>query len=251
MKKLLSVLIFLQFISCNKKKLTEVVEVPLPSTEVKIEIGDPDDVTANEGTFRIQKLNYKYSSLEPNIDAITLENQYSKQYLNCTNNLNNIIAGTELENKSIEDIFKNLDMNNTDLRNNAGGYYNHSLYFDNLNTKSVVPQDAFLEAITKDFQDLENLKTQLTESANKQIGSGWAWLIVDETGKLQICTTPNQDNPLMPKQIIRGTPLVAIDLWEHAYFIKYLNQRTKYISAFFNCVDWKKVGEKYEEALKK
>lgn len=251
MKNLLLILICFQLISCHKKKLTEVVEVPLPSKEEKIEIGDPEDIKATEGAFQLQKLSFKYSALEPNIDALTMETHYAKHYLNYTNNLNATLIGSELENTSIEDILKKLDLNNADLRNNAGGYYNHTLYFDNLSAKLIMPQDTLAGAITKEFLSFDNLKNQLSDAAVKQFGSGWAWLIVDKTGKLQVCSTQNQDNPLMPKQIVTGIPILAIDVWEHAYYLKYLNQRKKYIDAFFNCVDWKKVGDKYEEALKK
>ena len=249
MKKLFLISLCLLSICCHKKKLIEVVEVPLPSTEEKIEIGDPDDVKAVDGSFQVAKLNFKYSAFEPKIDALTMETHYAKHYLNYTNNLNNLLVGTELANNAIEDILKKLDLNNTDLRNNAGGYYNHTLYFDNLSATPTTPQDTLASAIKKDFETFENLKMQLSDAATKQFGSGWAWLIVDKTGKLQVCSTANQDNPLMPKQAVAGTPILAIDVWEHAYYLKYLNQRKKYIDTFFNCIDWKKVGEKYENAV--
>ncbi len=251
MKKLLFILFCLFMISCHKKKLTEVVEVPLPTIEEKIEIGDPSDVRAIEGSFELQKLNFKYSALEPSIDALTMENHYSKHYLNYANNLNIALIGTEFENSSIEDICKKLDLDNFELRNNAGGYYNHSLYFDNLSPKLILPKDTLAGAINKDFGSFENLKIQLTAAANNHFGSGWAWLLVNKSGTLQICTTPNQDNPLMVKQIITGTPILALDIWEHAYYLKYMNQRKKYVDTFFTIIDWKKVGEKYEQALKK
>jgi Fe-Mn family superoxide dismutase len=251
MKKIMLFLVCLQLLSCHKKKLTEVVEVPLPTKEEKIEIGDPNDVKAVDGAFEVQKLGFNYSALEPTIDALTMETHYAKHYLNYTNNLNANLAGTELQNSSIEDILKNLDLNNTDLRNNAGGYYNHTLYFSNLNSKTSIPQDNLANAINKDFGSFENLKTQLTTAAATQFGSGWAWLIVDKMGGLQVGSTANQDNPLMPKQVLSGIPILAIDVWEHAYYLKYLNQRQKYITALFNIIDWKKVGEKYEDAQKK
>ena len=244
-------LVCLQLLSCHKKKLTEVVEVPLPTKEEKIAIGDPNDVKAVDGAFEVQKLGFNYSALEPTIDALTMETHYAKHYLNYTNNLNANLAGTELQNSSIEDILKNLDLNNTDLRNNAGGYYNHTLYFSNLNSKTSVPQDTLANAINKDFGSFENLKTQLTTAAATQFGSGWAWLIVDKMGALKVGSTANQDNPLMPKQVLSGIPILAIDVWEHAYYLKYLNQRQKYITVLFNIIDWKKVGENYEDAQKK
>ncbi len=255
MKKIIVLLVCFQLLSCHKKKLTEVVEVPLPSKAEKIEIGEPDDVKAAEGNFEMQKFPFKYGAFEPTIDALTLENQYSKIYLNYTNNLNSIlkdslIKNSGLENLSIEEILKKLDVTKTDLRNNAGGFYNQSLYFRNLTTKSTIPKDTLAGAINKDFTSFEDFKKQFSEISNKQFGSGWAWLIVDKSGKLVITTTPNNDNPLMAKQIVQGTPILALDLWEHAYYLKYLNQRKRYIEAYFNILDWGKVGEKYEETLK-
>lgn len=255
MKKIIFVLICFQLISCNKKKFTEVVEVPLPSKSEKIEIGEPEDVKAVEGAFELQKLSFKYSAVEPSMDALTLETHYSKIYLNFTNNLNSILKDSTnkdggLENLAIEEVLKKIDLNKIDLRNNAGGYYNHGLYFGNLATKLGIPKDTLAGAINKDFTSFENFKVQFSNASAKHFGSGWAWLIVDKTGKLVITTTSNNENPLMLKQLVQGKPILALDLWEHAYYLKYLNQRKKYIESFFSNVDWGKVGEKYEEALK-
>lgn len=238
--------------SCNSKKLTEVVEVPLPSKEEKMLIGSPEDVKANEGTFQMVKLPYNYEVLAPNIDALTMELHYSKHYLTYTNNLNKAIAGTELEQLSIEEVLKKLDVSNTDLRNNAGGYYNHGLFWENLASKSnSQPKDSLAIAITRDFGSFNEFKNQFEEAASKQFGSGWAWLITDKSGKLQITSTANQDNPLMSNAVIKGTPILALDVWEHAYYLNYQYKRKKYIDAFFNVINWKKVGERYEEAIKK
>lgn len=255
MKRIILVLICFQLISCHKKKLTEVVEVPLPSKSEKIEIGEPEDVNASEGAFKLQKFPFKYSSFEPTIDALTLETHYSKIYLNFTNNLNSILKDSTnkdngLENLAIEEALNKIDLTKVDLRNNAGGYYNHGLYFENLATKSSIPKDTLLGAINKDFTSFENFKVQFTSTSAKLFGSGWAWLIVDKTGKLAITTTSNNENPLMSKQLVQGKPILALDLWEHAYYLKYLNQRKKYIEAYLSIIDWEKVGEKYEEAIK-
>ena len=251
MKKVLFFLVCLQLISCYKKKLIEVVEVPLPSKDQKIEIGSPDDVKAKEGTFSLQKIDFKYNALDPAIDALTLETLYSRFYLNYTNNLNSIINGTEQENSSIEDILKKIDLNNPDLRNNAGGYFNETLFFSTISPKSGgVPKDTLAGAINKEFESFENFKVKFSDVASKQFGSGWAWLVVDKTGKLVITSTSNQDNPLMPKQPVSGTPILGIDVWEHAYFLNHRNQRRKYIDSFYTIIDWKKVGDKYEETLK-
>jgi Fe-Mn family superoxide dismutase len=238
--------------SCKRKKLTEVVEVPLPSAEEKITIGHPDDVVADQGEFSLIKLPYQYTDLAPNINMLTMEMHYSKHYLTYTNNLNRLVAAdATLTDLAIEDILKKLDVNNADLRNNAGGFYNHSMFFESMAPKAGgQPKDTLAAAITKDLGGFDVFKTQFTEAAEKQFGSGWAWLIVDKTGKLQVTSTPNQDNPLMPKQTVVGTPILCLDVWEHAYYLDYQYKRKKYIENFFNVINWKKVGERYEEAIK-
>ncbi len=245
-------IIALVTVSCNRKKLTEVVEVPLPTAEEKMVLGNPEDVKAEEGTFEMIKLPYSYDALAPNIDAMTMEIHYSKHYLTYTNNLNKVIAGTEQENMAIEEILKKLDISNADLRNNAGGYYNHNLFWESMAPKSGgQPKDSIAVAIARDFGSFENFKTQFEEAAAKQFGSGWTWLITDNSGKLQVTNTANQDNPLMPNAIVKGTPILALDVWEHAYYLNYQYKRKKYIDAFFNVINWTKVGEKYDEAKKK
>jgi Fe-Mn family superoxide dismutase len=237
--------------SCNKKKYTEVVEVPLPSKEEKIIIGLPEDVKATEGAFQLVQLSYKYDDLAPHIDAMTMETHYAKHYLTYTNNLNKLLKGTEQEKLTIEELLKKND-GNTDLRNNAGGYYNHSLYFEIMAPKAGgIAKDTLASTINRDFGSFENLKTQLSDAALKQFGSGWAWLVVNKSGKLEVTSTANQDNPLMPNQTISGTPILGIDVWEHAYYLNYQNKRKNYIEAFFNVINWKKVNEKFEEAIKK
>lgn len=238
--------------SCRKKKLTEVVEVPLPVTEQKMIIGLPEDVKANEGAFQLLKIPYKYEDLAPSIDVMTMEIHYSKHYLTYTNNLNSLLAGTESAGLPIEELHKKLDMSNADLRNNLGGYYNHTLYFEIIAPKAGgKPKDSLATVIDRDFGSFESFKTQFSEAANKQFGSGWAWLVTDKSGKLQITTTTNQDNPLMPNQVVSGTPILAIDVWEHAYYLSYQNKRKKYIDSFFDIINWKKVSEKYNDARKK
>ena len=236
--------------SCKRKKFTEVVEVPLPSVQENLSLGSPEDVKAESGAFELIQLPFNYDALAPNIDAQTMEIHYSKQYLTFTNNLNKALAETESENLSIEDVFKKADLSNADLKNNLGGYYNHTLYFDILTPKgNGKPADTLASAINKDFGSFEDFKTQFKESANKQFGSGWTWLVVDKAGKLQITNTINQENPLMPRVEVAKTPILAIDLWEHAYYWNYQNNRKKYIENFFNLINWKKVAEKYEEAI--
>jgi Fe-Mn family superoxide dismutase len=253
MKKIaivLSVLVFLSLGSCRKDKLVEVVEVPLPSVDNKITIGQPDDVKAVNGKYSLYELPYKYDALAPHIDAMTMEIHYSKHYLAYTNKLNQTLAGTDKEELTIEDLLKRMDLNNADLRNNAGGYYNHTLFFEIMSPKgSRTPKDTLAATINRDFGSFAAFKNQFTTAATKQFGSGWAWLVVDKAGKLQITSTPNQDNPLMPRQTVSGKPILALDVWEHAYYLGYQYKRKEYINAFYNIINWDKVGEKYKETL--
>lgn len=251
MKKIVLFSFFLLLISCNNKKLTEVVEVPLPAAEEKLTIGNPDDVKADEGPFELKKLPYAYDALIPHIDAATMEIHYSKHYLTYTNNLNKALTSSEETDLTIEEILAKMDMKNTALRNNAGGYYNHNLFWENIAPKAGgQPKDTLANSIKRDFGSYANFESAFKDAANKQFGSGWAWLVTDKTGKLQITTTPNQDNPLMPMAEIKGTPILALDVWEHAYYLNYQNKRAKYIDAFFKIINWKKVEERYEEVIK-
>jgi Fe-Mn family superoxide dismutase len=247
-----NIVLLISLLSCNNKKLTEVVEVPLPSAQEKTTIGLPEDVKANEGSFQMEKLPYNYNDLAPNIEAITLEMHYSKHYLSYTNNLNAAVTGTELENLTIEEVLAKLDPNDANVRNNAGGYYNHSLYFKCMTPKGGgQPKDTLAEAITKYFESFENFTTLFKNEAAKQFGSGWVWLVVDRSGKLQVTSTQNQDNPLMRNAVVPGKPILALDLWEHAYYLDYQYKRKNYIDAFFNVINWKKVEENYEAAILK
>lgn len=238
--------------SCNKKKLTEVVEVPLPAAAEKKTIGHPDDVKADKGAFSIVKLPYNYDALSPHIDALTMDTHFSKHYLTYTNHLNRALDGTDKVNLPITEILNKLDMADATLRNNAGGYYNHTLFWEIMGPKGGgQPKDTLLTIINRDFGSFDNFKTEFESAASRQFGSGWAWLVVDKAGKLKVTSTPNQDNPLMPQQVISGTPILALDVWEHAYYLEYQYKRTNYIKAFFNVINWDKVREKYEDAVRK
>ncbi|MFN8274017.1 MAG: superoxide dismutase [Flavobacteriaceae bacterium] len=238
--------------SCQRKKLTEVVEVPLPSKDDKMVIGNPEDVKADDGMFKMEALPYSYEALAPNIDALTMELHYSKHYLTYTNNLNKAVKEAALEDTPIVDLLKKLDLNNAELRNNAGGYYNHGLFWSIMKPKaSKQPKDTLALAINRDFGSFNAFKAQFQEAASKQFGSGWAWLVTDANGKLQVTSTANQDNPLMSNATIKGTPILCLDVWEHAYYLNYQYKRKKYIENFFNVIDWEKVNEKYEEAIAK
>lgn len=249
---LMSFLLIMSLESCNRKKYTEVVEVPLPNKDTSIKIGSPDDVKADKGTFSLFKLPYKFSDFDPTIDAMTMEFHYSRHYLNHTNSLNKLVAEQEKTDLTIVDLLKKLNLNDENLRVDAGGFYNHNLYFEIIKPEAnSKPKDTLAATINRDFGSFLNFKKQFTDKANEQVGSGWAWLVVDKTGKLQISSTSNNDNPLMPKQEISGTPILCVDVWEHAYYLSYQNQRKKYIDNFFKIINWKKVEEKYVAAIKK
>lgn len=238
--------------SCNDKKLQE-VEVPLPEKEVtNAPMGNPADVIADEGTFKMIPLPYAYDALAPYIDAKTMEIHFSKHHLGYTNNLNKAIAGTELEKLTIEEILNKLDIENKAVRNNAGGYYNHNFFWEILGPNGGgEPTGPLADAIKKDFGSFADFKTKFSDAAAKQFGSGWAWLLVDKAGKLSIASTANQDNPLMPNIGVTGTPVLALDVWEHAYYLNYQSKRADYIDAFFNVINWKNVSKKFEAAKPK
>ncbi|WP_236564877.1 superoxide dismutase [Flavobacterium sp. MK4S-17] len=215
-------------------------------------MGNPDDVKADEGAFQVVKLGYAYNALEPHIDAKTMEVHYSKHYLGYTNKLNAAIKGTDLEGKTIEEILSGLSMDNKAVRNNGGGYYNHTLFWEVLAPNAGgQPKGALAEAINKDFGSFDNFKQQFSDAAANQFGSGWAWLVVDKSGKLVVGSTPNQDNPLMPNVGISGKPILGLDVWEHAYYLNYQNKRPDYIAAFYNVINWDAVGKKYDAAIAK
>jgi Fe-Mn family superoxide dismutase len=195
--------------------------------------------------FELPKLNYAFDALEPNIDAKTMEIHYGKHHNGYTNNLNNIISGTENEGKSIEEILKSLDLNNSGLRNNGGGYYNHNLFWEIMGPNSGGnPAGEIGESINSNFGSFENFKDEFSKAAATRFGSGWAWLCAHDDGKLEICSTANQDNPLMPNGC-GGVPILCLDVWEHAYYLNYQNRRPDYINAFFNVINWEEVNKKY------
>lgn len=195
--------------------------------------------------FELPQLPYAYDALEPHIDARTMEIHHGKHHAGYTNNLNAAIEGTDLDGKSIEDILKNLDMNNAAVRNNGGGYYNHDLFWKVMSPNGGgQPTGALAEAINAAFGSFEGFKDAFAKAAATRFGSGWAWLCKKD-GKLEVCSTPNQDNPLMPGVGCEGTPILALDVWEHAYYLNYQNRRPDYINAFFNVINWEEVAKRF------
>ena len=196
--------------------------------------------------FKLPELGYAYDALEPNIDARTMEIHYSKHHNGYTTKLNGAIAGTDLEGSSIENILGNLDMNNGAVRNNGGGFYNHSLFWSVMNPNNTGELSGDLkDAIMAEFGSFDAFKDAFSNAAATQFGSGWAWLCVHPGGKVEVCSTPNQDNPLMPGVTCGGTPILGIDVWEHAYYLNYQNRRPDYINAFFNVINWNEVASRY------
>ena len=199
-------------------------------------------------SFTLPQLDYAYDALEPHIDSRTMEIHHSKHHQGYTNKLNAAIEGTNQESKNISQILADLDMNNMALRNNAGGYFNHKLFWEimNPNNKTEMSND-LSSAIDNSFGSFDNFCASFSNAAATRFGSGWAWLCVKD-GKLEICSTSNQDNPLMPSIGCGGTPILGIDVWEHAYYLNYQNRRPDYVSAFFNVINWGVVSEKFIQA---
>ena len=196
--------------------------------------------------FKLPELGYAYDALEPNIDARTMEIHHSKHHNGYTTKLNGAIAGTDLEESSIENILGNLDMNNGAVRNNGGGFYNHSLFWSVMNPNNTGELSGDLkDAIMAEFGSFDAFKDAFSNAAATQFGSGWAWLCVHPGGKVEVCSTPNQDNPLMPGVTCGGTPILGIVVWEHAYYLNYQNRRPDYINAFFNVINWNEVASRY------
>jgi len=194
--------------------------------------------------FSLPALNYAFNALEPHIDARTMEIHHDKHHAAYTNNLNAAIKDTALESQSIEEILANISKHSPAVRNNGGGYYNHNLFWEVMSpTGGGLPTGDLAAAIDAAFGSFENFKTQFSNAAATRFGSGWAWLVKTADGKLAVSSTPNQDNPLMDIAEVKGTPILGLDVWEHAYYLHYQNRRPDYVGAFFNVIDWNKVAE--------
>lgn len=196
--------------------------------------------------FELPKLSYDYTALEPHIDARTMEIHHTKHHAGYTNNLNNAVAGSALEGKSIEEILKGVSGQSTAVRNNGGGYYNHNLYWEVMAPGgSPNPEGVLLDAIKESFDSVENFREAFVQAAVTRFGSGWAWLVL-QNNKLVVSSTPNQDNPLMDVAEVQGTPILGIDVWEHAYYLNYQNRRPDYVNAFWNLINWDEVARRFK-----
>jgi Fe-Mn family superoxide dismutase len=198
--------------------------------------------------FELPSLNYSFDALEPHVDTKTMQIHHGKHHAGYTNNLNNTIKGTDLETMSIETILAELDLNNTAVRNNGGGFFNHSLFWNVMSPNGGgVPSGELASAINDSFGSFDEFKSTFSKAAGTRFGSGWAWLCVHPGGKLEVCSTPNQDNPLMKGVGCGGQPILGLDVWEHAYYLNYQNRRPDYISGFFNVINWDFVSELYSK----
>ncbi len=199
--------------------------------------------------FELPQLPYAHDALEPHIDSTTMQIHHGKHHAGYTTKLNGAIEGTDLEGKSIEDICKGMDMNNGAVRNNGGGYYNHCLFWEVMSPDGGgEPSGELADAINAAYGSFDGFKEAFSNAAATQFGSGWAWLCVHPGGKVEVCSSANQDNPLMPGIGCGGTPILGIDVWEHAYYLNYQNRRPDYIGAFFNVINWDKVAANFAAA---
>ena len=197
-------------------------------------------------SFELPKLNYSFDALEPHIDTKTMQIHYGKHHLGYTAKLNAAIEGTNLEGENIENLLLNLDLSNNAVRNNGGGFYNHCLFWEIMSPSGGgVPTGKLLAAIEQSFGSYESFQSKFSTEAGTRFGSGWAWLCVKQDGSLEICSTANQDNPLMKGVGSEGHPIMGLDVWEHAYYLNYQNRRPDYVNAFFKVISWEKVEENY------
>ena len=198
-------------------------------------------------SFQLPNLSYNFDALEPHFDSKTMQIHHGKHHAGYTNKLNSAIEGTYFEGKSIEEILKTLDMSNSAVRNNGGGYFNHCLFWEVIGPNcGGKPEGALADVIDKSFGSFDEFKSKFSTAAATRFGSGWAWLCVDSEGDLEVCSTANQDNPLMPGECGK-TPILGLDVWEHAYYLNYQNRRPDYIEAFFSVINWDAVSSKYNK----
>ncbi|SMG53206.1 superoxide dismutase, Fe-Mn family [Marivirga sericea] len=195
--------------------------------------------------FELPALPYAKDALEPHIDAKTMEIHHGKHHNGYVTKLNGAVEGTDMEGKSLEELLKNSSDNNA-VRNNGGGHYNHSLFWTVMSPNGGgEPSGALADAINAAYGSFDKFKEEFANAAATRFGSGWAWLCVHSGGKVEVCSSPNQDNPIMPNVGCGGTPILGLDVWEHAYYLNYQNRRPDYISAFFNVINWEEVSKRY------
>ncbi len=204
-----------------------------------------------DGMFTLPPLPYTFDALEPHIDKLTMEIHHDRHHKGYVDNLNKAVAGTEMEKMVIEDLLRNVSNYSTAIRNNGGGHWNHAFFWQILSPNtSGTPSGQLTDAITINFGNFDNMKAEFGKAAAGRFGSGWVWLIVTPDKKLKITSTANQDNPLMDVATDKGTPILGLDVWEHAYYLKYQNKRADYVTAFWNVVNWNEVNKHFTAAMK-
>jgi Fe-Mn family superoxide dismutase len=238
------------------KQLTLMLALAILPFVAFAQTSNTDNNTKNKTTmatinkFEFPQLPYAFDALEPFIDKQTMEIHYGKHHKAYFDNFGNAIKGTELESKTIEEIFANISKYPAAVRNNGGGFYNHVIYWESMKLNSGKPSAKLEAAINKTFGSIDDLKKLFLDNGKTRFGSGWAWLSVNENGDLFVSSTPNQDNPLMDVADKKGTPILAMDVWEHAYYLKYQNKRPDYVEAFWSVINWDMVSKKYEALVK-
>ena len=202
------------------------------------------------GKFELPELAYSYDALEPSIDKMTMEINHTKHHACYVAILNGAIKGSDLEGKSLKDLLTNVSNHSTAVRNNGGGHFNHTLFWSIMGSGGSEPEGVLAEAINSTFQSFDEFKNKFSDAGATRFGAGWAWLVVQD-GNLAIGSTPNQDNPLMDVSDFKGTPILGLDVWEHAYYLKYQNRRPEYIEHWWNVVNWQEVAKRFTEASSK
>lgn len=218
-----------------------------------LKAGNPENEVSEKAVapaLEFPPLPYAYDALEPYIDAKTMEIHYDKHHRAYFTNYVNAIKGTPLEGKSVNDIFATMSKEKDAVRNNGGGFYNHTFFWNNMAKESGKPSAELSEALNKAFGSFDKFKEEFNNAAKTRFGSGWAWLYLKSDKSLAVGNTPYQDNPLMDNASIKGIPLLALDVWEHAYYLKYQNRRPEYVDAFWNVINWNEVNKRYKEAAK-
>jgi len=222
----------------------------IPGTSKKASNNKSSELDNNFAGHKFPVLPFAYNALEPHIDARTVEIHYDKHHRGYFRKFTNAIKGTELVKTPMHEIFASVSTYGDAVRNSGGGYYNHMLYWENLSPTSGEPSAKLLSKLVKYFKSLDEFKSEFNKSAKTLFGAGWTWLILNENKELQIVSTPNQDNPLMDIAEVRGIPLLTIDIWEHAYYLKYQNRRGEYISNFWDIINWDTVNSRFANAMK-
>ncbi len=233
----------------KRRNFISLVGTTLIASPVLAKLINTPTTQLSVGEYTFPQLPYAYNALEPYIDAKTMELHYDKHHRGYYSKFIDAIKNTSEANENFTSLFSKISSQSSAIRNNGGGFYNHMLFWENMSPNRSNPSTALLKAIERDFGSIDKLKEEFNNAAKKQFGSGWAWLSINTEGKLLVSSTPNQDNPLMDVVSQRGTPLLALDVWEHAYYLQYQNRRAEYIDNFWNIINWEIVNMRFNQSL--